>query len=81
MSDKLDIHEKYRLGYGSPFDRGGADSYYHRPRKPHKVVSATDEDTGYQFFETITDLTPEEVEAYQAGYDENEELGDKKDWG
>ena len=63
------------------FDRGGADSYYHRPRKPHKIISSTEEVTGRQFFETINDLTPEEVEAYNAGYDENEELGHKKDWG
>lgn len=73
--------KQHKKGRGSPFDRGGCDSYYHRPPKPHKVVSATDEQTGRQFFETITDLTPEEVEAYNAGYDENEELGHKKDWG
>jgi len=81
MSDKLDIHEKYRKGYGSPFDRGGADSYYHRPRNPHKIVSETEEVTGRQFFKEIIDLTPEEVEAYNAGYEDNEENGDKKDWG
>ena len=29
----------------------------------------------------VEDLTAEEVEAYNAGYDYNEEYGDKKDWG
>jgi hypothetical protein len=28
----------------------------------------------------ITELTPAEVEAYHAGYDYNEESGDKKNW-
>lgn len=75
------MSKDYQKGHGSPFDRGGADSYYHRPRKPHKIIASTEEVTGRQFFEEVTDLTPEEVEAYNAGYDENEEMGHKKDWG
>jgi hypothetical protein len=29
---------------------------------------------------TEEDMTEEEVEAYYAGYNENERLGDKKEW-
>jgi hypothetical protein len=29
----------------------------------------------------VTDLTPAEVQAYLAGYQYNEQFGDKKDWG
>jgi hypothetical protein len=29
----------------------------------------------------IVDLTPEEVQEYLAGYDENEAQGNHKDWG
>jgi hypothetical protein len=68
--------KEYDQYHGSPFDRGSADSYYHRARNPHKGGS------GGQFgFTPITDLTPAEVEAYHAGYDYNEQFGDKKDWG
>lgn len=61
--------------HGGPFDRGSADSYYHRPRHPHKYPNGT-----YNGPE-VTDLTSEELEAYEAGYDWNERYGDKKDWG
>lgn len=60
--------------HGSPFDRGAADSYYGRPRRPHKGG------VGGGSGERIEDLTPEEIEAYHAGYDENERYGDKKQW-
>lgn len=62
---------KYDESHGSPFDRGGADSYYNRPRNPHKWGKG--ERSGENF-----NLTPAEVEAYHAGYDENEKLGYKK---
>ena len=68
--------DKYDTSHGSPFDRGSADSYYRRPRNPHKGGSG-----GALGWTAITDLTPEELEAYHAGYDYNEEYGDKKDWG
>jgi len=73
MTDR-DKYEKYDY-HGGPFDRGSADSYYWRPRKPHKYPNGT-----YNGPE-VTDLTPEEEEAYYAGYEWNEENGDKKDWG
>ncbi len=66
--------EKYDDSHGSPFDRGSADSWYHRGRDPHKGG------VGGNSGPRVTDLTPEEIEAYHAGYDWNEKFGGKKDW-
>jgi len=64
----------YDERHGGAFDRGSADSYYDRPRSPHYYVGGTGNS------DRIEDLTPEELEAYHAGYDYNEQYGDKKDW-
>jgi hypothetical protein len=61
--------------HGSFFDRGSADSYYHRPRNPHRGG------VGGMSGPRIEAKTEAEFEAYHAGYDFNEEYGDKKDWG
>ncbi len=61
--------------HGGLYDRGGADSYYGRPRNPHYFVGAT------YTSEKVTDLTAEEIAEYNRGYDDNEAGGDKKDWG
>ena len=58
--------------HGGPYDRGAADYYYWRPRSPHKYPAGTLK------CPKVTDLTPEEIEAYNAGYDE---CDDRKDWG
>lgn len=65
----------YQVDHGDPFDRGSADSYYHRPRRPHK--GGVGGDSGSMKI----DLTPQEIADYMAGYDWNEANGDKKDWG
>jgi len=67
----------YDTRHGGPFDRGSADSYYNRGAKPHYYVGDT------QMSEIITEerMTGEEIEAYYAGYDYNEESGTFKDWG
>lgn len=68
---------KYDKRHGGPFDRGSADSYYGRGRNPHYFVGAT-----YSSHEiTVDKMTQEEIDAYNAGYDDNEKYGDKKDWG
>lgn len=68
---------EYDTRHGGPFDRGAADSYYHRARRPHYFVGAT-----YHGTEVKQGLmTKEEIAAYHAGYDYNEANGDKKDWG
>jgi hypothetical protein len=64
-----------RERHGSLWDRGSADSYYHRPRGPHWWPEGTGNG------EKITDLTPAERAEYDAGYDYNEEYGDKKNYG
>jgi len=63
-----------RSRHGSLFDRGRADSWYRRGREPHWYPNGT-----YKG-EKITDLTPEEKAEYNAGYSENEEHGDHKEW-
>lgn len=65
----------YESNHGSFFDRGSADSYYGRPRNPHR--GGVGGDSGPR----IVAETAEELEAYHAGYDQNEEQGNKKDWG
>jgi len=56
--------------HGGPFDRGSADSYYGRVRSPHFYIDDTD--TSQRV--TIDDMTEDEIEAYHAGYDFNEDL-------
>jgi hypothetical protein len=64
-----------RTNHGSLFDRGSADSYYGRARNPHYGG------IGGSTMDLCKDLSAEEVREYQAGYDWNEQYGDKKDWG
>ncbi len=67
----------YDTRHGGPFDRGSADSYYHRDVRPHYFVGDTHNS------EEITEekMTPREIADYLAGYEWNEKFGDKKDWG
>ena len=66
----------YDTRHGSPFDRGSADSYYGRGCNPHYFLGAT-----YSTPEVKEEaMTPEEIEAYMAGYNYNEDCGDKKQW-
>ena len=60
--------------HGGLFDRGSADSYYSRPRDPHWYPEGS-----YNGVK-VTDLNPIEIHAYMAGYDYNEQYGDKKSW-
>jgi hypothetical protein len=62
--------------HGGPFDRGSADSYYGRGYRPHYFLGDT-----YSTPEVKEeDMSPEEISAYEAGYDYNEQCGDKKQW-
>jgi hypothetical protein len=65
----------YNARHGGAFDRGSADSYYGRPRKPHYFEGAT-----YQSVEIQPKDTEVEYWEYLAGYDYNEQFGDKKVW-
>ena len=66
----------YDARHGGAFDRGSADSYYGRPRRPHYFEGAT-----YDSVEIVPKQTDPEYWDYLAGYDYNEQFGDKKDWG
>jgi hypothetical protein len=65
----------YDARHGGAFDRGSADSYYGRGKRPHYFVGAT-----YQSDEIIPKQTDPEYWEYLIGYDYNEQFGDKKDW-
>lgn len=68
--------EKFPAYHGSPFDRGAADSYYHRPEEPHWYPNGT-----YMLPKiTSADMSLAELRAYYAGYRYNEAYGDKKEW-
>ena len=63
--------------HGSPYDRGSADSYYRRGMNPHYYVGATGSTPRVE----EADMTPEEIEAYEDGFMDNERDGDFKDYG
>ena len=66
----------FNARHGGPFDRGSADSYYGRVRDPHYYVGATSMSARIE----ESEMTPEAIETYNAGYDYNEEYGDKKNY-
>jgi len=68
---------KYDDRHGGPYDRGGADSYYQRGFNPHYYSGASMQSE--EIPEAL--MTTAEVEAYTAGYKDNEAAGDFKDWG
>lgn len=79
FDEKRKVHfqgKEYTTWHGSPFDRGSADSYYHRGAKPHWWPQGT----GHGECLTEERMSLEEIEAYFAGYDHNERFGDKKEW-
>lgn len=65
---------QYIVFNGDPFDRGSADSYYGRSPNPHKYPKGTG---SLPRVEALTELEQAE---YHAGYEHNEQCGDKKSW-
>ena len=63
-----------RQRHGSLYDRGGADSYYHRRPGPH--YGGVGGDSGPMV--PVEDKAS--VEEYMAGYKDNEASGSKKEW-
>ena len=72
----IETRNNYDQRHGGPFDRGSADSWYHRPRSPHFYEG----DTGSSRRIETAEMTADEVRAYIAGYQWNEQFGGKKDW-
>lgn len=70
------IRESYDTRHGGAFDRGSADSYYGRPRNPHYFKGDTHNSEEVK----MEQMSFAEILAYNAGYDYNEQFGDKKDW-
>ena len=64
-------------GHGSPWDRGSADSYYMRSKNPHWFPNGTYNDPWIK----KEMMTPEQVQDYNQGYEDNERNGHFKDYG
>ena len=73
MTDNSKKYAKFDY-HGGPYDRGAADSYYRRGQSPHKYPQGTGQGTRIELSD------PEEIAAYIAGYEDNEEMGNYKDW-
>jgi len=71
-----ETRNNYDQRHGGPFDRGSADSWYHRPRNPHFYIG----DTSSSERINEAQMSPQEVQAYLAGYQWNEQFGGKKDY-
>lgn len=67
---------EYNDRHGGPFDRGSSDSYYGRPREPHYYVGATYQSVRLE----EVDMSDKEIADYHAGYNWNEQHGDRKEW-
>ena len=67
---------KFDTRHGGPFDRGGADFWYNRGYDPHYYEGGTYTSKRIE----KDDMTPEELAAYRAGYEEASQQGDQKDW-
>ena len=72
----LDTRKQYDQRHGGAFDRGSADSYYGRPMNPHLYEGGTGTSRKIE----RSEMTAAEIQAYRAGYQWNEQFGDKKSW-
>lgn len=66
----------YDERHGGPYDRGSADSWYSRGFNPHYFVGATYSSPKIE----MEQMTAAEIADYTAGYEDNEQFGDKKSW-
>jgi len=69
-------HIVFETRHGSPYDRGMADSYYRRGYNPHYYLG----NTGTSERVSLKDMTPDEIVAYTAGYNDNEDDYNFKEW-
>jgi hypothetical protein len=66
----------YDQRHGGPYDRGAADSWYNREYNPHYFVGDTYNSPRIE----LAQMTPAEITAYTAGYTDNEEMSNHKEW-
>lgn len=71
------VKTEYSQRHGGPYDRGSADSYYGRGFRPHYFKG----DTYNSERVDEQHMTADELAAYKAGFYDNEESGNFKDWG
>jgi hypothetical protein len=67
---------EYDARHGGPFDRGSADSWYSRERRPHMFTDATHQ--SMEIEERF--MTQSQIRDYDAGYEYNEQFGGKKSY-
>ena len=67
---------KEKPAHGSPFDRGGADYYYQRGRNPHYYPNGTYNEPRIE----LKDMSEDQVNEYNEGYDEAQKRGFKKEY-
>ena len=67
---------QYDTRHGGAYDRGSADAYYRRSYDPHYFKGDTYSSDRVE----LKDMTADEITAYTAGYRDQEESGDFKDW-
>jgi hypothetical protein len=73
----MQTSKHYDTSHGSPFDRGGADYWYHRPADPHYWPQGT----GHGIKIGQGHMSKAEIAAYYAGFDQAADRGDQKDYG
>lgn len=74
---KLDTESiEYDQKHGGPYDRGSADSYYRRIPEPHYWPDGT----GFGERVEKENMTDWQIRAYWAGYNDNEEDGNFKEY-
>jgi hypothetical protein len=74
MTNKNEV--VYDKRHGGPWERGVMDSYYRRGCDPHYYKEGTYSSPRVE----RKDMTEDEVDAYIAGFNHNEEFGDFKEW-
>ena len=71
-------NKTYDKRHGGPYDRGTADSWYLRSQDPHYYIYDKSKNT--KTLVSKSDMTPEEIEEYMAGYEEFERLNLHEDY-
>ena len=74
--DTLGVKTEYDQRHGGAYDRGSADSYYGRLPRPHYYKAGTGQSERVE----QEDMTADEIEAYWAGYEYNEKMGNFKEY-
>jgi hypothetical protein len=62
--------------HGGPYDRGTGDSYYRRDFNPHYFVGESYNTPRIE----LEQMSAAEIAAYTAGFEENETIGNHKEW-